>query len=100
MILLAISGIVLLPIAEELLLRGIIMATYFRDSVFWLDVMASAIVFSILHLGSSWSWNDFWFYLLSTWTLPILYKKTQSLPLVIIFHIVHNAIFPILFLGI
>lgn len=97
-ILLLTLGVICLPVAEELLFRGIIMETYFKGSPYWLDVLISAVAFAILHLHLpwSWSWNDFWVYLLPSWTLPVLYRQTKSLYFPLIFHILHNGLLPFL----
>lgn len=71
--------IIIIPIAEELLCRGIIMETYFKNFPYWLDVIVSTLIFTIRHLHYPWSWNDFLLYLTTSWILPVLYKKTNTI---------------------
>lgn len=41
---------ILVPIFEEIVCRGVIQQTYFKDSPFYFDVLISAIIFAIGHL--------------------------------------------------
>lgn len=41
---------ILVPIFEEIVCRGVIQQTYFKDSPFYFDVLISSIIFAIGHL--------------------------------------------------
>ncbi|HEK9107640.1 TPA: CPBP family intramembrane metalloprotease [Streptococcus equi subsp. zooepidemicus] len=87
------------PVFEELLCRGLLMTSYFKESRFYMDIVLSASVFSVLHLiGFSWGWVEFLYYFLMGALFAILFRMGNSIYYSIIAHIVWNiiSIYPIL----
>ncbi|AEJ24931.1 conserved hypothetical protein [Streptococcus equi subsp. zooepidemicus ATCC 35246] len=87
------------PVFEELLCRGLLMTSYFKESRFYMDIVLSASVFSVLHLiGFSWGWVEFLYYFLMGALFAIIFRMGNSIYYSIIAHIVWNiiSIYPIL----
>nr|WP_253896515.1 type II CAAX endopeptidase family protein [Streptococcus gallolyticus] len=84
------GGIVAL-INEELFYRGVLMSTYFKNSHYHLDILASTICFASVHLTwSSWSWFDFIQYIPAGLSLGLTFKWTRSIYYPILLHFLVN----------
>lgn len=82
----------LAPIAEELLFRGVLMATFFYDSSWYGDVWLSTVFFAYVHVQSNLSPVHFLYYASGGLLFAILYRRTQSLLYPILLHILINTV--------
>lgn len=97
--LLLLSSSMIVPIMEELLFRGLIMGSYFKNSPYYLDLILSSTLFSIYHIYSySWNWVEFILYFTMSLLFTVVFRSGKSIYYSIIVHIIWNMIgdFPIL----
>lgn len=80
--------VVLAPVIEEVLFRGIIMHGLMRNYKNWYAILLSGILFSVFHLNPWQMTYTFFLGLLLGWIMV----KTRSLPLAIIVHALNNLI--------
>jgi len=80
--------VVLAPVIEEVLFRGIIMHGLMRNYKSWTAVLLSGILFSVFHLNPWQMTYTFFLGLLLGWIMV----RTRSLPLAIIVHALNNLI--------
>ena len=83
---------ILSPVREELVFRGAIMTSYFRNSQYFLDVLVSAAAFGIFHIiGFPWSWIDFFFHAMAGAVIGFIFRYTKSIYYPLTFHIFWNT---------
>lgn len=73
---------------EELIFRGVVMKTYFKNSPYFLDILVSAILFALFHHPTQ--WTDFIPYALPAIPMALLYRRTNSIYYSFLFHLVYN----------
>lgn len=73
------------PIAEELIYRGVLMTTFFKNSPWYGDVLLSAIIFGYIHINFA-----FFIYASGGLILALLYRMTKNLYYPILVHILIN----------
>lgn len=78
------------PIAEELIYRGVLMTTFFKNSPWYGDVLLSAIIFGYIHIDFALTPLAFFIYASGGVILALLYRKTHSLYYPILLHILIN----------
>lgn len=78
------------PIAEELIYRGVIMTTFFKNSPWYGDVLLSAIIFGYIHINSALIPLAFFIYASGGFILALLYRMTKNLYYPILVHILIN----------
>jgi len=78
------------PISEELVYRGVLMNTFFKDSPWYGDVLLSACVFGYVHVSSGLTPLAFFTYASGGAICAFLYRKTHSLYYPILLHIMIN----------
>ena len=78
------------PISEELVYRGVLMNTFFKDSPWYGDVLLSACVFGYVHVSSGLTLLAFFTYASGGAIVAFLYRKTHSLFYPILLHIMIN----------
>ena len=78
------------PIAEELIYRGVLMTTFFKNSPWYGDVLLSAIIFGCIHINFALTPLAFFIYASGGVILALLYRKTHSLYYPILLHILIN----------
>ena len=78
------------PIAEELIYRGVIMTTFFKNSPLYGDVLLSAIIFGYIHINFALTPLAFFIYASGGLILTLLYRMTKSLYYSIVLHILIN----------
>ena len=78
------------PIAEELIYRGVLMTTFFKNSHWYGDVLLSAIIFGYIHIDFALTPLAFFIYASGGVILALLYRKTHSLYYPILLHILIN----------
>lgn len=84
----ALKVVVIAPIVEEILFRGIIMHGLMRNYRAWYAVFLSGLLFSLFHLNPWQMTYTFFLGLLLGW----LMVRTRSLPLTILVHALNNLI--------
>ncbi|MCP1639080.1 membrane protease YdiL (CAAX protease family) [Streptococcus gallinaceus] len=92
-ILVIFSIILISPFCEEMVYRGIIMEIFKPFKKYYLDIVASVVLFSLLHI----LWNglqitDFMSYLAPGIILSIYFRKTKCIYYPIIYHTFWNSL--------
>lgn len=80
--------VILAPIIEEVLFRGIIMHGLMKNYRSWYAVLLSGVLFSVFHLNPWQMTYTFFLGLLLGWIMV----RTKSLPLAILVHAINNLI--------
>ncbi|MGP0386221.1 lysostaphin resistance A-like protein [Streptococcus pneumoniae] len=80
----------LAPIAEELIYRGVLMTTFFKNSPWYGDVLLSAIIFGYIHINFALTPLAFFIYASGGLILALLYRMTKNLYYPILVHILIN----------
>lgn len=93
----AISAVVLTPIAEELIFRGVLMNLFFRPNTFWPKVILSGIVFSAGHISTN--IISFLLYCGLGMTLAYVYRKSGDIRNSILLHALNNLVAMLLMLA-
>ena len=78
------------PIAEELIYRGVLMTTFFKNSPWYGDVLLSAIIFGCIHINFALTPLAFFIYASGCLVLALLYRMTKTLYHPIVVHILIN----------
>jgi membrane protease YdiL (CAAX protease family) len=84
----ALKVVIIAPIIEEVLFRGIIMHGLMRNYRNWHAVLLSGILFSVFHLNPWQMTYTFFLGLLLGWIMV----RTRSLPFTILIHAINNLI--------
>lgn len=83
-----VSAIVLAPIQEELLFRGLLQGAVFDNS--WLGLVLTSSLFSFMH--DPYDVPSFFYYLLLGVLLGFAYKKSQNLWVSTLVHMFYNSL--------
>lgn len=78
------------PIAEELIYRGVLMTTFFKNSPWYGDVLLSTIIFGYIHIHFALTPLAFFIYASGGFILALLYRMTKNLYYPILVHIFIN----------
>ena len=78
------------PIAEELIYRGVLMTTFFKNSPWYGDVLLSAIIFGYIHINFALTPLAFFIYASGGLIFALLYRMTKNLYYPILVHILIN----------
>ena len=78
------------PIAEELVYRGVLMTTFFKNSPWYGDILLSAIIFGCIHINFALTPLAFFIYASGGLILALLYRMTKNLYYPIVLHILIN----------
>lgn len=78
------------PIAEELIYRGVLMTTFFKNSPWYGDVLLSAIIFGYIHVNFALTPLAFFIHASGGLILALLYRMTKNLYYPILVHILIN----------
>lgn len=78
------------PITEELIYRGVLMTTFFKNSPWYGDVLLSAIIFGYIHINFALTPLAFFIYASGGLILALLYRMTKNLYYPILVHILIN----------
>lgn len=91
-----IYGVVLAPIVEEIIFRGLVIHYFFRQSWWWASIILSGLLFAFPHMGTvPTNLADTLSYLIYTvmgMVMAYVYKKTGNLQDSIAIHFINNAI--------
>ena len=89
-LLMTILVVVLVPITEELLYRGVFTSFFFKNQPFW-QVAMSGVIFGLMH--SSTNFISALVYITMGWILAYVYVHTRNLSNSLTLHILNNAPF-------
>lgn len=89
-LLMTILVVVLVPITEELLYRGVFTSFFFKNQPFW-QVAMSGVIFGLMH--SSTNFISALIYVTMGWILAYVYVHTKNLSNSLTLHILNNAPF-------
>ena len=78
------------PISEELIYRGVLMTTFFKNSPWYGDVLLSAIIFGYIHVNFALTPLAFFIYASGGLILALLYRITKNVYYPILVHIFIN----------
>ncbi len=96
LIMLSLTAVLASPILEELTFRGILVSGCFSEDRFWLPIVVSGIVFSLVHQSDNpISWL---IYAIMGGTFAYVYRKTGKLQATIFMHGFNNLIAMLLML--
>lgn len=85
-------AIIVAPIVEELIFRGLVMNYFFKNSGWWWNIALSAVLFGYFHVYSAFNVFDFLQYAVMGAILAYIYKKTHQLQYAMLTHAFNNAI--------
>ncbi|MCW0952721.1 CPBP family intramembrane metalloprotease [Weissella ceti] len=85
-------AVVVAPIVEELIFRGIVLNYFFTNKGWWWNIVLSAAMFGYFHVYSAFNPFDFLQYALMGGVLAYVYKKTQQIQYAMLTHALNNAI--------
>lgn len=87
-----ILGVIVAPLVEELMFRGIILNYFFKEQNWWFNIILSGILFGAYHMMAGFSWFAWMQYSLTGMILAIVYKKTKQLQYSMLLHLLNNGI--------
>lgn len=90
MMLVAGSGILLSPVAEELIFRGVLMNLFFKDDAVWPPILLSGVVFTLEHASTT--PVSYLIYFFMGAVFAFVYRKTSHLSNVIALHMLNNIV--------
>lgn len=81
--------IILGPLLEEFIYRGILMGHFLKKLPYQLDLILTSIWFTLPHviLHQNWQWQEFLPYLIAGLTLGLVFKLSKSIWYACLFHI-------------
>lgn len=85
-------AVVIAPLIEETMFRGIVMNTWFKDNKYYADVLLSAILFGVFHTTADLSLATVTPYVVMGMVFALIYRKTGNLAVNIYTHMLYNAI--------
>lgn len=86
-------GVLVAPILEELIFRGVIMNYFFKSSGWWVNVILSGLLFGYFHVvGGTFSFFALLQYAGMGVVLAVVYKKTKQIQYSITVHMLNNAV--------
>lgn len=91
------SAVILSPIAEEYIFRGILTNMFFKPSSFWPKIILSGIVFSCGHLSTN--PISFLIYAVMGMVLAFVYRRTGDIRNSMILHGINNLVAMMLLLS-
>ena len=90
MLLMLLAAIVLSPIAEELIFRGLLMNFFFKDESFWPPILLSGLCFTLAH--SSTTPISYLIYFYMGVVFAYVYRRTGNLKNTIFLHSFNNLL--------
>lgn len=90
LIIMSIAAVVLNPIAEELIFRGVVMNFFFRNDSFWLPIILSGVLFTLEHSSTTLVSYLIYFYLGALFAF--VYRKTGNISNTICLHAFNNLV--------
>lgn len=90
LIIMSIAAVILNPIAEELIFRGVVMNFFFKKEAFWLPIILSGVLFTLEHSSTTLISYLIYFYLGAVFAF--IYRKTGNISNTICLHALNNLI--------
>lgn len=88
LLLMSLAAVVLSPIAEELIFRGILMNIFFKEDAYWLPICLSGLMFTLAH--SSTTPISYLIYFYMGFVFAYIYRRTGRLTNTILLHALNN----------
>lgn len=85
-------AVVIAPLIEETMFRGVVMNTWFKDNKYYADVLLSAVLFGVFHTTADLSLVTATPYVVMGAVFALIYRKTGNLAVNIYTHMLYNAI--------
>lgn len=85
-------AVVIAPLIEETMFRGVVMNTWFKENKYYADVLLSAVLFGIFHTTADLSLVTVTPYVVMGAVFALIYRKTGNLAVNIYTHMLYNAI--------
>lgn len=85
-------AVVIAPLIEETMFRGVVMNTWFKDNKYYADVLLSAVLFGVFHTTADLSLVTVTPYVVMGAVFALIYRKTGNLAVNIYTHMLYNAI--------
>lgn len=85
-------AVVIAPLIEETMFRGVVMNTWFKDNNYYADVLLSAVLFGVFHTTADLSLVTVTPYVVMGAVFALIYRKTGNLAVNIYTHMLYNAI--------
>lgn len=85
-------AVVIAPLIEETMFRGIVMNTWFKGNKYYADVLWSAVLFGVFHTTADLSLATVTPYVVMGAVFALIYRKTGNLAVNIYTHMLYNAI--------
>lgn len=90
LIIMSIAAVVLNPVAEELIFRGVVMNFFFKDDSFWLPIILSGLLFTLEHSSTTLISYLIYFYLGALFAF--IYRRTGNISNTICLHAFNNLV--------
>lgn len=90
LIMMSFAAVVLNPIAEELIFRGVVMNFFFKNESFWSPIILSGLLFTLEH--SSTTLISYLIYFFLGAVFAYIYRKTANISNTILLHALNNLI--------
>lgn len=97
MIIMSFAAVVLNPIAEELIFRGVVMNFFFKDNSFWAPIILSGVLFTLEHSSTNIISYLIYFYLGAVFAY--IYRKTGNITNTMVLHAFNNLVALMALLG-
>lgn len=85
-------AVVIAPLIEETMFRGVVMNTWFKDNKYYADVLLSAVLFGVFHTTADLSFVTVTPYVVMGAVFALIYRKIGNLAVNIYTHMLYNAI--------
>lgn len=85
-------AVVIAPLIEETMFRGVVMNTWFKNNMYYADVLLSAVLFGVFHTTADLSLVTVTPYVVMGAVFALIYRKTGNLAVNIYTHMLYNAI--------
>ena len=85
-------AVVVAPLVEELIFRGVVLNYFFKDGPWWLNVVLSGVLFGYFHVFQQFQFLPMIQYSLMGVALAVVYKKTKQIQYSMLTHMLNNSV--------
>jgi len=85
-------AVIVAPIVEELIFRGVILNFFFKQGPWWLNIVISGVLFGYFHVYQDFQIFALLQYSLMGLSLAIVYKKTKQIQYAMLTHMLNNSV--------